>query len=122
MNAIRLLPIAALILAVLVAPASYADDDTTYYWSSYERDLFLLYSNPENLERFEATLERIINTADTSGRKPPPGILAEYGYIHYERGDLESALHYFEREARQWPESEVLMGRMIVHIKERTGS
>lgn len=112
----------ALLIVLSLSNNSFAGDSTTYYWSSYESDLFDTYSNPENLKEFEATLLRIINKSDTSGRKPPPGILAEYGYILYRRGDANAAIQYFQREAGQWPESRMFMNRVIAHVRQGAAS
>ncbi|MDH4110153.1 MAG: DUF4810 domain-containing protein [Gammaproteobacteria bacterium] len=116
-------PFAAALVVLLWLPSTgVADDQFKYYWSTYEYDLF--YANtspddPEKAERLEATLLKIIKQSDTSGRKPPPGILAEYGFFLYERGQTDEAIEYFEREAGQWPESRVFMERVIVSL--RTG-
>ena len=113
---------AAALVVLLWLPASgVADDHFKCFWSSYEYDLF--YANtspgkPEKAERLEATLLKIIKQSDTSGRKPPPGILAEYGFFLYERGQIDEAIEYFEREAGQWPESEVFMERVIASLRE----
>jgi len=107
-------PLAALALASV----GCASDTRTYYWSSYQYDLYRSYYEPSKAKKFEATLLRIIKKSDASGRKIPPGVLAEYGYFFYQRGEFDSAIHYFEREALEWPESEVLMERVIEQARE----
>lgn len=117
-NRLTIITAAAIAIAMSLADTSLADDETTYYWSSYERDLFDTYSDSENLTKLGQTLLRIIKTSDTSGRKPPPGILAEYGYTLLRRGDTDVAIEYFEREAGQWPESRVFMNRVIARVRQ----
>jgi hypothetical protein len=113
-----------LLVAVLVlASVGCASDDRTYYWSSYQDDLYKAYKSPKGrADDFEETLLRIIEKSDQSGRKTPPGVLAEYGYFLYQRGEFDSAIHYFEREAREWPESAVLMETMIRQAREGSES
>lgn len=115
------------VTVILSAPAlgARATEDRLYYWSSYERDLFQAYYRPKQTERwqtFEATLLRIIEESDAAGRKPPPGLLAEYGYFLAERGEYDTAIEYFEREATEWPESAGWMERLIAKVREAAGS
>jgi hypothetical protein len=95
------------LLVVMLVSAGCATDKRTYYWASSKGTFYPV----------EAKLERIIERSDASGRKTPPGILAEYGYVYFERGEMESAVYYFEREAREWPESAEFMKKMIERAK-----
>jgi hypothetical protein len=117
-----MLTVIASLMALTLSGFAHAADTSMYYWLNYERDLLQSYVQPEDLKEFEATLLNIIKTSDESDRKPPPGVLAEYGYLLYERGEFDPAIEYFEREAREWPESVVLMNRIIKRAKEGAGS
>ena len=114
----------ALFAAVLaLASVGCAGDKRTYNWSSYQNDLRNQMSgSPESASKFEATLKRIIERSDSSGHKAPPGLMAEYGFILYQRGEKESAISYFEREAREWPESASFMKRIIEDARGGSGS
>ena len=115
------------LVALALTGVGCASDSRTYYWSSYQWDS---YSGPAfgrsragpETKKFEATLERIIERSDAAGRRTPPGVLAEYGYLFFKRGEMESAVRYFEREAREWPESAAFMNRMIEQAKQGSGS
>ena len=123
MNRSRLMLIAiASVMTLMLAGVGHTADTPLYYWSSYERDLYRSYDQLENVKDFEATLQQIIKKSDESARKPPPGMLAEYGYLLYQRGEFESAIDYFEREAREWPVSALLMNRIIKQAQEASGS
>ena len=117
----QLAAIASLIILIFPGVIHAAAEDT-YYWSSYERDLFLAYDQHAKMGNFEATLIRIIKNSEETGRKPPPGVLAEYGYILFGHGEFEFAIDYFERESREWPESAVLMNRIIKRAQDEAGS
>jgi len=43
----------------------------------------------------------------------PPGIYAEYGFALYEKGNFPDAIKFFKLESDKWPESRVLMAKMI---------
>ena len=122
MNRSRLMLTAFASLMILtLTGVGHTADTPIYDWSSYERDLYRSYVEVEKLKNFEATLQYIIKKSDESGRKPPPGVLAECGYLLYKRGEFDSAIGYFEREAREWPESAVLMNRIIRRAQEASG-
>lgn len=118
---------AGCLVALALASVGCASDNRTYYWSSYQWDS---YSGPAfgrsqggpDSKKFERTLKRIIERSDASGRKVAPGLLAEYGYLFFRRGEVDSAVLYFEREAREWPESTAFMNRMIEQAREGSGS
>jgi len=121
------IPVAvALLLALAIAgPAEAKDPPRLYYWSTYEQEMFLAYDQPDDEDRqmkLAATLLRIIQKSDEAGRKPPPGVVADYGYFLYQRGEYYSAIDHFRREAKLWPESKTLMDRMIRRAQEEAGS
>lgn len=115
----------AAVCVLALASVGCARDTRTHYWSSYQWSAYsgnqINRGGPES-KKFEETLQRIIQRSDANGRKIAPGILAEYGYLLLKRGDTETAVSYFEREAEEWPESEAFMRRMIGQAREVSGS
>lgn len=111
----------AAIALSMVGLAEAKDPTHLYYWDSYEQDMFLAYAQPDNPSRqmkLAATLLRIIEKSDKAGRKVPPGMVAEYGYFLYQRGEYFAAIDHFRREATTWPESKTLMDLMIRKARE----
>ena len=116
--------VALLLVLAIAGLAEAKDSPRLYYWSTYEREMFLAYDQPDNEDRrmkLAATLLRIIQKSDEAGRKPPPGVVAEYGYFLFQRGEYYSAIDHFRREATMWPESKTLMDRMIRRAQEEAG-
>jgi len=112
---------ALLVCGVIALPVSaYAADKTLYYWSSYDADLYFFLENPEpeTEARFEATLQHIFTESDKANRKIAPGLLAEYGFLLYQRGEFDAAVGYFERERDEWPESSAFMTKMIAQAEQ----
>ena len=113
------------VLALSMAGLAEAKDPPLlYYWDTYERDMFLAYDQPENTDRqlkLAATLQRIIQKSDKAGRKAPPGVVAEYGYFLFQRGEYYAAIDHFRREATTWPEAKTLMDLMIRKAKDEAG-
>ncbi|UIF90947.1 DUF4810 domain-containing protein [Cupriavidus sp. UYPR2.512] len=84
-----------------------------YAWGSYEPALYTYYKTPAASEAFAEQLNKTITTAESSGTKVPPGLYAEYGNVLLEQGKGKEAVVWFEKEKAAWPESAVLMTRMV---------
>lgn len=92
-----------------------------YYWNGYDAALYRHYRNPQDRESFVGALVTTVRQADERGLRTPPGVSAELGYALYEEGRTQEAIPWFEREKREWPESTVLMEKMIRNAKVRAG-
>ncbi len=103
----------ALVAALALGGGARAAVAPLYDWLTFERDLSRSFQGPEQKLAYEDTLKRLIARAEGAGRKPPPGVLAEYGFLLYERGETHGAVRFFQREAQEWPESAALMDRLI---------
>lgn len=89
-----------------------------YAWDNYDQKLYNHYKNPGEKDTFVDDLKDIITKSEASGRVPP-GIFAEYGYVLYGQGNIPEAIEYFKKEKTQWPESNVLMVKMISNAQGR---
>jgi hypothetical protein len=96
--------------ALLVLASGCAS--TRYDWNNYDSLLYKHYRNPANVEEFTEKLQKAVLAAEQAQRVPP-GLYAEYGYLLYERGSYQLAIDYFRKEKQLWPESRVLMEKMI---------
>lgn len=91
---------------------------TRYAWNGYDDKLYQHYKNPAEYDEFVEHLKEVIEDGEASGRVPP-GIYAEYGFALYEKGNLPEAAKYFKLENDKWPESRVLMAKMIQNTQTR---
>ena len=57
-------------------------------------------------------LAEVIEEGEAKG-SVPPGIYAEYGHVLLDIGKAREAIIYFEKEKNVWPESSMLMDKMI---------
>ncbi len=89
---------------------------TKYHWGNYENSLYRYYKNPAEVEKLAEALAEIIEKGERDG-KVPPGIFAEYGYLLFITGNTGEAVAYFEKEKNIWPESSMLMDKMIATTK-----
>ncbi len=91
---------------------------TLYYWGDYNESLEQRYEK-ENPNRAEQLLREQMTEYNT-GKQVPPGMYADYGFLLYRRGDTGGAIAFFEKEKKTFPESALLMDKLINRIKQKT--
>lgn len=99
-------------LAACLALAACAQPKTLYTWGEYQPALLAHAKNPQDVAGFAKRLETSIATAEKAGNVPP-GLYAEYGYALLELNRQADAVRFFTKERERWPESGVLMSRLI---------
>jgi hypothetical protein len=111
---------ANLVLAALAAAVlSACVPQTRYHWGNYDNALYQHYKNPQDREVWAESLKTTILDAEQGGQKVPPGMYAEYGYALFEEGQGQAAVPWFQKEKATWPESAVLMDKMIRNAERR---
>ncbi len=90
-----------------------------YHWGAYDSALYGHYRKPAEREAWVEALKTAILEAEREGRRVPPGLYAEYGYALLEEGKSKEAVTYFEKEKEKWPESTLLMQKMIRNAGQR---
>lgn len=105
-------------IVLALSAASGCATQTMYAWGGYDNALYSHYKNPADHEAFVAQLKTVILEAEQQGRRVPPGTYAEYGFALYEEGQFDQATAYFQKEGDIWPESRVLMAKMIRNAQQ----
>lgn len=105
----------AALLCVTVATGCV---QTRYAWKDYDQKLYQHYKDPAQYDAFVEQLKVIVIEGEEAG-KVPPGLYAEYGFTLYEKGRFEESAKYFKLESEKWPESRVLMAKMINNAELR---
>jgi len=113
MKKFALLVAASSLLTFGCAPQS--QQKPMYYWNDYSHSLYNLKKEPteETTQTHLATLNKIIEDSNTNTTRVPPGIYAELGYFLMNKGQSQEAVKYFNLEKETYPESGVLMARLI---------
>ncbi len=109
----------ALALALAAAAVSGCASQSMYHWNGYDEALYRHYREPAGREAWVEALRTTVLEAEQEGRKVPPGLYAEYGYVLLEEGKGKEAVVYFEKEKAKWPESRLLMEKMIRNAGQR---
>jgi len=115
-------PHLAVLALVAALGASGCVQQSMYHWRGYDDGLYRHYRNPQSREQWVETLRTVVLEAEESGRRVPPGLYAEYGYALYEEQAWPEAIVYFEKEKAKWPESAVLMDKMIRNAQRQAGT
>lgn len=129
-----MIPCKAFVLLIAVAVIGGAcAPQQKYHWGNYEEELYGYYKDPEQLEAFMEALGQAIANAEEGQKEGPsldgknpailaPGLYAEYGYLLMIKNQPSEARRYFVREKETWPESAVLMEKMIAVIDRSSAS
>ncbi len=102
----------SLLLAVALASLAACAQPPHYQWADYEPALYDFYKHPENADAYTEKLARAVERGEAEGHVAP-GLHAEYGYMLLGAGKTADAVVQFEAEKKRWPESTLLMDRMI---------
>jgi hypothetical protein len=110
------------VLAVSIAALSgCVSQNAMYAWGRYDEALYKHYREPQDREAWVTNLKAIILEAEQEGKKVPPGLYAEYGHALLEEQQYDAAISYFNKEKEKWPESRLLMEKMIHNADRLAG-
>lgn len=86
-----------------------------YAWGNYSDSLYQSKKNetPETYEQHVQVLEKIVTESNTRNLRVPPGVYAELGYVYASRNNPGKAIELFRLEKQTYPESTLLMDRLI---------
>ena len=102
-----------LLLAGCAAP-------TLYTWGHYEDLVYTSYAAPGKFPP-EAQIEKLeqdYQKARATNKRMHPGFHAYLGYLYFQTGKLDQARQEFETEKADFPESAVLMDRLLANLKK----
>lgn len=105
--------ISLFVLSASLSLGACVQNQDMYNWGNYEKTMLEYYKDASHIDAFEAELLSLIDQTDMDGKRLPPGIYAEYGYLQMNKGTSETAIKFFTLEKQNWPESQLLMDTMI---------
>ncbi|MES1941327.1 putative lipoprotein [Salinisphaera sp. T5B8] len=113
---------AAAVLATLVLSGCVTQPEPLYRWGEYEQLIYTMYTQPGaaepglQVQKLQADIQR----SEAEGKRVPPGVHAQLGYMQYMQGNEAAAVDQFAIERRLYPESSAFMTTFIERIE--TGS
>lgn len=113
-----------LLLGSLVLVGCVSQPSALYSWGSYPEQSYLMYSQPQKAAPSAqiAKLEAEIETAKGKNLAVPPGLYAHLGLMYSEQGNMNKAVEYFQLERQVYPESTVLMDRLLKKLGASQGA
>jgi hypothetical protein len=108
----------SLVAAALVTGCQSPD---IYYWGNYEKSVYIAYVKPDKAmpELQASMMEEDMHRAVSANKPLPPGFHAHLGNLYYRMGKSDLALREFQKEKTQYPESAVLMDRLIANLAKK---
>ena len=93
-----------------------------YNWCNYSDSLYSCKKNDgtETLTQHQAVLERIITESNERSMRVPPGVCAELGYVYAAQNRNKEAIRLFQQEKQTYPESALLMDRLVSRVENLT--
>ena len=85
---------------------------TLYHWGDYEHALYDWYKHPGRSMAYQQAVADTIERAE-GFNQVPPGLYAEHGFMLLQSKQYAQAIVSFEQERQRWPESTMLMNKMI---------
>lgn len=107
--------------AVLLLASACSSERDLYRWGAYEDAVRESLHDPGS----EKAPERIrilsadVEQARREGRRVPPGVHAQLGYLHFVTGNRESAVIELSTEKELYPESSAFVDGLIARMKEK---
>lgn len=86
-----------------------------YYWGNYSNTLYSYRkdTNDETLLKHMQELNKIVEESNKRNSRVPPGLYGELGYLYLKTNKTKEAIEYFKLEEQLYPESTILMDRLI---------
>ena len=111
-----------LVSAISLFSINCATQKQMYCWGNYSDSLYECKKNPgaETLAKHKEVLENIIEESKKRELRIPPGVSAELGYIYAVQNNNSKAIELFNLEKKTYPESSILMERLISQAETRT--
>jgi hypothetical protein len=108
------------LLAPLMVLLTGCTAPTIYSWGQYEDLIYTSYTKPGKvspemqIEKLEADYQK----ARANNKRMHPGFHAHLGYMYVQLGKLDQARQQFQTEKAEFPESAVLMDRMLANLSK----
>ena len=109
---------AAFVLAGLGVAAFLAG--CTPAWQLYEASAYRVFRTPgpKVFAKHARLLSRVIDQAESKGKKPPPGICAERAFHLWRLERIDEAVAVLDKEEEHYPESKVFVAAQKRLISE----
>mgnify|MGYP002628311435 CR=1 FL=1 len=102
-------------LIVVVAFCSCSAPKGLYTWNKYEKASYnyLKKADEKSAETIIVEYNNVINKQKGTRKTTPPGMLADYGFLLIQQGQMEEGKLNLKREMALYPESKIFIDRIL---------
>ena len=102
-------------LIVVVAFCSCSAPKGLYTWNKYEKASYnyLKKADEKSAETIIVEYNNVINKQKEKRKTTPPGMLADYGFLLIQQGQMEEGKLNLKREMALYPESKIFIDRIL---------
>ncbi len=113
----------ACVLVLAGSLGACAIDPPLYGWGSYETQLYTLNARPGELAPREAARQLEQESAEirAAGQRLPPGWYAHLASLYDQMGDIGEARRLLLLEKASFPESAILIDRLVANLDGKRG-
>lgn len=101
-----------LCVGLLLASLSGCAAKPLYDWGDYPKTLLQRSKGNLTSQEYAERLANTIKTLESTKKKVPPGLFAEYGFALLETGNVQGAVTQFGKEGSAYPEALPFMKRI----------
>ena len=109
------------LLASIALLTGCAAGPSLYTWGHYEELIYSSYAEPGKVspEMQVEQLEQDYQKARATNKRMHPGFHAYLGYLYVQLGKLDQARQEFATEKADFPESAILMDRLMTNLAKQ---
>jgi len=109
-----------LLLILLALVISSCATPKLYNWKGYDTAVFAYIKNSddESLDHLLDIYDELIENTSSVSKTPPPGVLADYGYLLIKKGEVDKGKELLKKETILYPESKKFVDRILKRLEK----
>jgi hypothetical protein len=110
-----------LLAFIALLPGCAHRQESLYTWGHYEDQIYSFHAEPGKMppEMRVEQLEQDYQKARAANKRMHPGFHAQLGYLYVQLGKRDQARQEFATEKAEFPESAVLMDRLVANLGKK---
>jgi hypothetical protein len=109
-----------LLLIAIIIVISSCSTPKLYNWKGYDTAVYsyIKKSDDESLEDLLKIYDKLIENTSSISNTPPPGVLADYGYLLVKKGEVEKGKELLKKETILYPGSKKFIDRILKQLEK----
>ena len=108
------------IIILSIAVSSCGSSKKLYSWGKYEQASYnyLKKADEKSTEKIIKEYNSVISKQKGTRKMIPPGMLADYGFLLIQKGNMVDGIANLKKEISLYPESKIFIDRILKMIEE----